>query len=125
MMALFFIPAAVVLAYIVHKVTQEYDQKIMYFISLPLFLIIKCLAYLPYISWRGWQKWVKQSNHKKTLDRQITEVQVKKDMLIKEIANKELLISTIRDDRDKKILEEVKTQINIDGNIQSIDKSLL
>ena len=125
MMALFFIPATVVLAYIVHKVIEEHDKKIMYLFCLPFFLTSKCLSYLPYISWKQWQKWIKQNNHKKTLNKQISEIQSKKNTILKEVSDRESLISSMQDHRDKKILEEVKTQINIDGNIQNIDKSLI
>ncbi len=122
-MPFFLLPASLALAYGFEAIANS--KKGFSTISAPLVIIPKSIIYFLYTSWKRWQKWIKQSNHRKNLDTQIAVIQVKKDTIVKEITNKESIISSMRDDRDKKILEEVKTHIDIDRSIQNIDKSLI
>ena len=122
-MPFFLLPASLALAYGFEAISSS--KWGFSTISSPIVIIPKSILYFLYTSWKRWQKWIKQNNHKKTLNRQISEVQSKKDTILKEISDRESLISSMQDDRDKKILEEVKTQINIDESIRNIDKSLI
>ena len=94
-------------------------------ISAPLVIIPKSVIYSIYISWKHWQTSTKNKKQKNAIEKQIMDIKWEKNILISEISRNTDLIESMRDERDKKILSEVKEYINIEWGILGLDRSLV
>lgn len=122
-MPFFLLPATLALAYWFDAISSSKNGFSP--ISAPLAIIPKSLIYGIYISWKHWQTSIKRRKQKNAVEKQIMEMKWEKNLLLIDISKNKSLIESMREERDKKILSEVKEYINIEWSISKIDQSLI
>lgn len=121
-MPFFLLPATLALAYWFDALATSKNWFSP--MSAPIAILPKSLIYATYIIWKRWQVWVKQKSQKKAIEKQISDIKEERLTITNSIIYNEWIIESMRTERDKKILSEVKEVINIEWSITKIDLSL-